>query len=648
MSGKSHVSWQPSHQESSLMTDFLTYLKVDHGLSFENYEKLHTWSTMNNSDFWNLFAKYCNINFAMPPKKTVTMADHIMDDEWFPGSTLNFAHHLLKRKDDQTAIIFREENGNRLKMSYKELYESVSQLSNFLRKSGIKKGDVIAAVMTNRPETVVAMLAASSIGAVWTSCSPDFGIEGIIDRIGQVKPKILFAVGGYQYGGKHFDLTENILSLSKKINSLNQIILVQESPLKEINAIPEIVNFEDCLLNDNDLQFESLPFNHPLFIMYSSGTTGKPKCIIHGAGGTLLQHLKEHRLHTNIKKNDRVFFFTTCGWMMWNWLVSALASEATIVLYEGSPFFPDPNHLWKIAEEEKINIFGVSPRYLSSLMKEKHEPRKHNDLSSIKTILSTGSPLLVDHFEYIEKSIKDNTQISSISGGTDIISCFALGNPNEPVYRGEIQSKGLGMAVKIFNASGEEVPTGEKGELVCTQSFPSMPIGFFNDTNNEKYKKSYFKKYNNVWAQGDYASFTDHDGLIIFGRSDATLNSGGIRIGTAEIYRQLEKFPNILESVVIDEEEDGDSFVSLFIILKENIELTEELIIKIKEEIKVNTSPKHVPKKITLVPDIPRTRSGKISELSVKAAINGNEIKNIEALANPNSIDFFKQLRIQN
>ena len=648
MSGKSHVSWQPSHQESSLMTDFLTYLKVDHGLSFENYEKLHTWSTMNNSDFWNLFAKYCNINFAMPPKKTVTMADHIMDDEWFPGSTLNFAHHLLKRKDDQTAIIFREENGNRLKMSYKELYESVSQLSSFLRKSGIKKGDVIAAVMTNRPETVVAMLAASSIGAVWTSCSSDFGIEGIIDRIGQVKPKILFTVGGYQYGGKHFDLTENILSLSKKINSLNQIILVQKSPLNEINAIPEIVNFEDCLLNDNDLQFESLPFNHPLFIMYSSGTTGKPKCIIHGAGGTLLQHLKEHRLHTNIKKNDRVFFFTTCGWMMWNWLVSALASEATIVLYEGSPFFPDPNHLWKIAEEEKINIFGVSPRYLSSLMKEKHEPRKHNDLSSIKTILSTGSPLLVDHFEYIEKSIKDNTQISSISGGTDIISCFALGNPNEPVYRGEIQSKGLGMAVKIFNASGEEVPTGEKGELVCTQSFPSMPIGFFNDTNNEKYKKSYFKKYNNVWAQGDYASFTDHDGLIIFGRSDATLNSGGIRIGTAEIYRQLEKFPNILESVVIDEEEDGDSFVSLFIILKENIELTEELIIKIKEEIKVNTSPKHVPKKITLVPDIPRTRSGKISELSVKAAINGNEIKNIEALANPNSIDFFKQLRIQN
>jgi len=648
MSGKSHVSWQPSHQESSLMTDFLTYLKVDHGLSFENYEKLHTWSTMNNSDFWNLFAKYCNINFAMPPKQTVTMADHILDDEWFPGSTLNFAHHLLKRKDDQTAIIFREENGNRLKMSYKELYESVSQLSNFLRKSGIKKGDVIAAVMTNRPETVVAMLAASSIGAVWTSCSPDFGIEGIIDRIGQVKPKILFTVGGYQYGGKHFDLTENILSLSKKINSLNQIILVQKSPLNEINAIPEIVNFEDCLLNDNDLQFESLPFNHPLFIMYSSGTTGKPKCIIHGAGGTLLQHLKEHRLHTNIKKNDRVFFFTTCGWMMWNWLVSALASEATIVLYEGSPFFPDPNHLWKIAEEEKINIFGVSPRYLSSLMKEKHEPKKHNDLSSIKTILSTGSPLLVDHFEYIEKSIKDNTQISSISGGTDIISCFALGNPNEPVYRGEIQSKGLGMAVKIFNASGEEVPTGEKGELVCTQSFPSMPIGFFNDTNNEKYKKSYFKKYNNVWAQGDYASFTDHDGLIIFGRSDATLNSGGIRIGTAEIYRQLEKFPNILESVVIDEEEDGDSFVSLFIILKENIELTEELIIKIKEEIKVNTSPRHVPKKITLVPDIPRTRSGKISELSVKAAINGNEIKNIEALANPNSIDFFKQLRIQN
>ena len=647
MFGQSHVSWQPSDQEISLMTDFLTYLKTHHGLSFDNYEQLHTWSTIHNTDFWNLFAKYSDVNFTTAPKKMLTSANHIMDDEWFPGSTLNFAYHLLKRRDDQTAIIFKEENGNRLDMSYRELYASVSKLSGFLKKSGIKKGDVIGAVMTNRPEAIIAMLATSSIGAVWTSCSPDFGIEGIIDRIGQVKPKILFAVDGYQYGGKHFDLTENILSLSKKINSLNQIILVRENPLKEINAMPEIVNFEDCLLNDHDLEFESLPFNHPLFIMYSSGTTGKPKCIIHGAGGTLLQHLKEHRLHTNIKKNDRIFFFTTCGWMMWNWLVSALASEATIVLYEGSPFFPDPNHLWRIAEEEKINIFGVNPRYLSALMKEKHKPKNHNDLSSIKTILSTGSPLLIDHFEYIEKNIKSNTQISSISGGTDIISCFALGNPNLPVYRGEIQSKGLGMAVKIFNASGEEAAIGEKGELVCTQSFPSMPIGFFDDLNNEKYKKSYFKKYNNVWAQGDYASFTDHGGLIIFGRSDATLNSGGIRIGTGEIYRQLEKFPNILESVVIDEEDNQDSFVSLFIILKENKQLTEELVKRIKEEIKANTTPRHVPKKITLVPDIPRTRSGKISELSVKAAINGNEIKNIEALANPQSLDFFRQLRIQ-
>ena len=647
MSGKSHVSWQPSDQEISLMSDFLSYLKMHHGLSFDNYEQLHTWSTIDNTDFWNLFAKYSDVNFTTLPKTTLISANHIMDDEWFPGSTLNFAYHLLKRRDDETAIIFKEENGNRLDMSYQELYASVSKLSGFLKKSGIKKGDVIGAVMTNRPETIVAMLATSSIGAIWTSCSPDFGIEGIIDRIGQVEPKILFAVDGYQYGGKYFDLTENILSLNKKIKSLNQIILVQENPLKEINAIPEIINFKDCLLNDHDLEFESLPFNHPLFIMYSSGTTGKPKCIIHGAGGTLLQHLKEHRLHTNIKKNDRIFFFTTCGWMMWNWLVSALASEATIILYEGSPFFPDPNHLWRIAEEEEINIFGVSPRYLSALMKEKHKPKNHNDLSSIKTILSTGSPLLIDHFEYIEKNIKSNTQISSISGGTDIISCFALGNPNLPVYRGEIQSKGLGMAVKIFNDSGEEAAIGSKGELVCTQSFPSMPIGFFNDLNNKKYKNSYFKKYNNVWAQGDYASFTDHGGLIIFGRSDATLNSGGIRIGTGEIYRQLEKFPNILESVVIDEEDNQDSFVSLFIILKENKQLTEELIKKIKEEIKANTTPRHVPKKITLVPDIPRTRSGKISELSVKAAINGNEIKNIEALANPQSLDFFRQLRIQ-
>tara|TARA_B110000438_G_scaffold300088_1_gene351676 strand:- start:15027 stop:16973 length:1947 start_codon:yes stop_codon:yes gene_type:complete len=648
MSEKSHLNWQPNNSESTLLTDFLCYLEKEKDLNFDDYEQLHSWSVNHYGDFWNSFAKYSNVTFTTKPTKIIETADHIMNYEWFPNSTLNFAYHLLHRTNNNPAIIYRDEEGKRLEMSHKELYSSVAKLTGFLIKKGIKKGDVIAAVMTNRPETVVAMLAASSIGAIWTSCSPDFGIEGIIDRIGQVKPKILFTTDGYQYGGKYFDLSDNIYSLEKKLDSLNQIILISDKSTTDIKKFPGATNYKDCLLDDHKLEFASLPFNHPLFIMYSSGTTGKPKCIIHGAGGTLLQHLKEHRLHVNLKKNDRLFFFTTCGWMMWNWLISALASEATIILYEGSPFFPNDNHLWQIAEDERINIFGVSPGYLSSLMNKKYTPIDYNNLSTIRTILSTGSPLLIDHFEYINQSIKKEVQISSISGGTDIISCFALGNPNQPVFKGEIQSKGLGMAVKIFDDSGKEVPKGVKGELVCTQPFPSMPIGFFNDPTNERYKKSYFNKYNNVWAHGDYATITKNNGLIIFGRSDATLNSGGIRIGTAEIYRQLERFPNIVESVVIDENDGNGSFVSLFVVLKKDESLTTKLITAIKKELKLKASPRHVPKKITSVPDIPRTRNGKISELSVKAAINGKEIKNMEALANPESLKFYRNITRQN
>ncbi|MDG2435307.1 MAG: acetoacetate--CoA ligase [Gammaproteobacteria bacterium] len=648
MSEQPHLNWQPNNQDTTLLSEFIYYLEKNKDLSFDDYEQLHSWSINQAEEFWSSFAKYSNINFTTAPITTLNKADHIMNDEWFSGASLNFAHHLLQRQDNQAAIIYRDETGKRMEMSHQELYSSVANLSGSLKEMGVKKGDVVAAVMTNRPETVVAMLATSSIGAIWTSCSPDFGTEGVIDRIGQVKPKILFTTDGYQYGGKHFDLTENILTLEKKLDSLNKIILIHEKESKEIGQLVNTINYEECLLEEHNLEFVSLPFNHPLFIMYSSGTTGKPKCIIHGAGGTLLQHLKEHRLHTNIRKNDRVFFFTTCGWMMWNWLISALASEATIILYEGSPLYPDTNHLWSIAEEEKINVFGISPGYLSSLMNQEHKPKNYNNLSAINTILSTGSPLLMDHFEYINNSVKDDVQISSISGGTDIISCFALGNANQPVYKGEIQSIGLGMAVKVFDDLGKEVKKDEKGELVCTQSFPSMPIGFFGDPKKEKYKDTYFDKYNNVWAHGDYATITKNNGLIIFGRSDTTLNAGGVRIGTAEIYRQLEKFPTILQSVVIDEIDGNNSFVSLFVVLKEGVFLTQDLINKIKKELKLKASPRHVPKKITSVPDIPKTRSGKISELSVKAAINGNVIKNIEALDNPHSLDFYRKIRKQN
>ena len=503
--------------------------------------------------------------------------------------------------------------------------------------------------MTNCPETIIAMLASSAIGAIWTSCSPDFGVDAIMDRIGQVKPKVLVAIDQYEYGGKTFNLMEKITAVSKNLENLSKVFIVHDLDTEiDYKSLENAVPFNDHLNHDEKLQFSALPFDHPLFIMYSSGTTGKPKCIVHSAGGTLIQHMKEHQLHLDLKPNDRLFFFTTCGWMMWNWLVSALASKATIILYEGSPFHPHNEFLWAVAEEEKINHFGISPRYITTMMKENIKPLEKYNLKSLQTILSTGSPLLSDHFQYIQDAIKSDVQISSISGGTDIISCFALGNPLLPVFDGEIQSIGLGMAVKVFNEAGQEALKEEKGELVCTQSFPSMPIEFFNDPDREKYKQSYFNKFENTWAHGDFATITENNGVIIFGRSDATLNSAGVRIGTAEIYRQTEKLPQILDAVVVETTRKSESTIILFVVLKKEEKLTHDLIEKIKYQLKTNASPRHIPKHIIQVDDIPRTISGKISELSVKAAIEGREIKNIDALANPDSLSIYRNLAKEN
>ena len=637
--------WNPSNNENYLISNFINYVEEKHQIEINNYAELHRWSIDHSSEFWLTFSKFTNLGLNDDISKVHIEDEHIYESNWFVDSKLNYAQRLLSKRDESIAIIYRDEAGNKQEISYSDLNSQVGSFIQTLKKLGIQKGDVVAAIMTNSPEAIIGMLASSAIGAVWTSCSPDFGVDAILDRIGQVQPKILIAIDQYQYAGKKYSMVEKIHAIKSKLIDLKAVFIVEyENNIGDEYFFSDSIKFKSCLDKKIDPEFTPLPFNHPLFIMYSSGTTGKPKCIVHSAGGTLIQLIKEHQLHADIKPGEKVFFFTTCGWMMWNWLVTALASEATIILYEGSPFYPSKNHLWDIAEQEKIHHFGISPRYISALSKEGVIPKNDFKLNSLRAILSTGSPLLPDHYKFIRQSIKSGIQISSISGGTDIISCFALSVPILPIFEGEIQCAGLGMDIHIFSSNGIEADIGKKGELVCSKPFPSMPIYFFNDKNKKKYKKSYFEKYNNVWAHGDFACMTKNNGLIIFGRSDATLNSGGVRIGTAEIYRQLESFDRITESVVIERKRSHDSEIVLFIILRKDDSLDQNLIKEIKNQLKNNASPRHVPNKIIAVKDIPRTISGKISELAVKAAIEGNHIKNIEALANPESLIIFNNI----
>jgi acetoacetyl-CoA synthetase len=564
---------------------------------------------------------------------------------WFTGARLNFAENLLRFADDRPALVFRNERGRQRAFSYRELRVEVAEVAEALRRHGIRPGDRIAGFLPNLPEAVIAMLGAASLGAIWSSCSPDFGATGVLDRFGQIRPRILVTADGYLYAGKRIDSMARVREVRQRIPEIERVVVVPYlDPRPDVFGIDGAVSWQEWLADCRGApeRFDRLPFDHPLYIMYSSGTTGLPKCMVHGAGGTLLQHLKELVLHTDLTRDDRIFYFTTCGWMMWNWLVSSLAVGATVVLYDGAPMSP-PSVLWDMVEQEGVTVFGTSAKYIALAEKEGLRPGATHDVSSLRAILSTGSPLAPAGFDYVYRDIKRDLHLASISGGTDIISCFALGNPIAPVYRGELQTRGLGMAVEVFDGSGRPVRGGD-GELVCTRPFPSMPVAFWNDPDGAKYRSAYFDHYPNVWRHGDWARLTEHDGLVITGRSDATLNPGGVRIGTAEIYRQVEQLPEVLESLVVGQEWDGDVRIVLFVRLRPDSALDEGLRDSIRRRIREHASPHHVPKRIVQVADIPRTISGKITELAVREILHGRPVTNQEALANPASLALFRDL----
>ena len=641
--------WQPSAEriKNSNLTDLMKRLKEKKGLDFNSYDELHKWSVDERADFWESVWEYGGIISSTPYDKVLVDGDKMPGAKWFTGARLNFAENLLRFRDGNEALVFKGENQDAIRISYSDLYNQVAKLAKSLREAGIKSGDRVAGFVPNMIETIVAMLAATSIGAIWSSCSPDFGIKGVLDRFGQIEPRILFTANGYSYNGKEFSSLEKISEILGSLPSIEKVIVIPYTEERaDISAIKNSVHYQDFLNKEDNLEieFEQLPFDHPLYIMYSSGTTGTPKCIVHGAGGTLIQHLKEHIFHVDLKREDRIYYFTTCGWMMWNWLVSALAVGATAILFDGSPFYPDGGATFKLAQDEKITVFGTSAKFFAADQQGGITPGKTYDLSSIKGICSTGSPLSAESFEFVYREVKEDVNLASISGGTDIISCFALGNPILPVYIEELQCCGLGMKVEAFDDFGKPV-FQEKGELVCTAAFPSMPIYFWNDPDNQKYHDAYFDKYDNIWCHGDYVMITETGGVIIYGRSDATLNPGGVRIGTAEIYRQIETIPEIKDSVVIGQDwEDSDVRVVLFVVLNDGVKLTPEFEKQIKTTIRKNTTPRHVPAKIIPVADIPYTISGKKVELAVKRMVHNLPITNRDALANPEALENFKDL----
>ena len=642
------ILWKPSKDQinSSQLEAFRLQVNSRFNLKIENYSELHSWSISNINDFWKAIWGFMAIKCSSNYNQVVDDENKMPGAKWFDGLLFNFAENLLRIKSDKAAIIFQSENADSKIISYNELYDEVEKVASTLRKIGIKNGDRIVGIMPNLPETVIAMLATTSIGAIWSSCSPDFGTQGILDRFTQINPKIIFASDGYFYKGKSFDSLNKLKDLLNHLPSVRKVIItpfVRENP--DISSINNSLVWNDFIdPKPNPIIFEQVPFDHPLYIMYSSGTTGKPKSIVHGAGGTLIQHLKELRLHTDININDTVFYFTTCGWMMWNWLVSNLAIGSTILLYDGSPFHPDRNSMWDMIDNYKVSHFGTSPKFLETCRDTKLSPIKTHSLKSLKSILSTGSPLVEECFEYVYKHIKKNIQLSSISGGTDIISCFALGNPILPVINGEIQCLGLGMDVAAFNKNGEDL-VNKKGELVCKKAFPSMPVYFWNDKNGKKFFDAYFNKFKNVWHHGDFIEINNYGGVKIFGRSDATLNPGGIRIGTAEIYRVVDRFDAVNDSLVIGQSINDDERVILFIIISNGYKFSNKLVHDIKKTIFKECSPRHVPEIILEAKDIPYTINGKKVEIAVKKVINGENVENKDALKNPEALDLFKNIR---
>lgn len=655
--------WEPTIEQVARanMTRFITAAREESGGRVFDYDTLYAWSIESPEAFWALAWKFSGViadrrsdgsewSQVLVGGDRMAPPDPELGPKWFVDARLNFAENLLRFDDDREALVSWTESGVRSRHTYAQLNREVGAFAAALRAAGVGVGDRVAGFMPNIAESVIAMLGTASIGAVWSSCSPDFGVGGVLDRFGQIEPKVLVTTDGYRYNNKPIKLGARVASIVEQLPSIKQVVVVPylaETPA--IGAVPRAILWRDFVFGfaSSPAVFARLPFDHPLYVMYSSGTTGLPKCMVHGAGGTLLQHLKELVLHCDLTREDRIFYFTTCGWMMWNWLASSLAVGATVVLYDGAPFIPHREVLWDLAQSERLTVFGTSAKWLALAEKYEQRPREVHDLGSLRSILSTGSPLSAPSFDYVYRDVKPDVRLSSISGGTDIISCFALGNPIGPVWRGELQTRGLGMKVEVFDGNGRPV-RGEAGELVCTMPFPSMPIRFWNDPDGAKYRAAYFDVYPNVWRHGDWSKLTEHEGLVIYGRSDATLNPGGVRIGTAEIYRQVEQLPEIMESIVVGQDlpggEAGDMRIVLFVKLAAGVSLSPELKNRIHDQIRANTSPHHVPKKIIAVADIPRTISGKITELAVREVIHGRPVKNVDALANPEALELFRDL----
>ena len=625
--------WRPS--SAAIADANLTRFAGRLGFAPPDYAPLHRYSIDHRDEFWQAVWDFCDV---VGERGTAVLhdGDQFPGSRWFPETRLNFAENLLRYRDDAVAIVSVLENGQRRTFTYRELAAATAAFRQTLLDLGVSPGDRVAGWLPNVPETVVAMLATASLGAVWSSCSPDFGVEGALDRFGQIEPMVLIACDGYEYGGKRFDVRDRAHDVQRAVGSIEHLLWVSL-----LGDVEDAVGTACREHPEAHLEFARLPFDHPLYVMYSSGTTGKPKCIVHGAGGTLLQHLKEHQLHVDLTRRDTLFFFTTCGWMMWNWLVSALATGCRVVLYDGSPFHPGPNALLDLAQNEQVTVFGVGAKYLSAIEKAGVRPRETHDLPALRSVLSTGSPLTHEGFRYVYREFKDDLALQSISGGTDLISCFALGCPWLPVHEGELQAKGLGMAVDVFDQAGQPMPSG-KGELVCTKSFPSAPVGFWDDPGDARYRDAYFAKHEGVWAHGDFAEFTANGGMIIHGRSDAVLNPGGVRIGTAEIYRLLEGIDGVVDYLAIGQEWEDDTRIVLFVVMRDGLDLDDGMRETIRYRIRRHASPRHVPAVIAAVPDVPRTLSGKVAELAVREVVHGREVRNTTALANPEVLDAFR------
>lgn len=637
--------WEPSPERAAAaqITAFMNKVNAESGAGADDYDSLWRWSVDNPEVFWSALWDFAGV---IGEKGTVTLADAaaMPGAKFFPEGKVNFAENLLRRTGSDDALVFWGEDQVKLRYSWDDVRDQVARLAAAMKADGVGPGDRVAAFMPNMPQTVIAMLAATSLGAVWSSCSPDFGVQGVLDRFGQIEPTVLVAVEGYYYATKTHDIRDKIRAVADQLPTLKRVVIVPYTdPDPDISGIGNAVMWNAYLGEGTApaLTFTPMPFNDPLYIMFSSGTTGVPKCIVHGIGGTLLQHLKEHKLQTDVRPGDRAFYFTTCGWMMWNWLISGLAAEATLLLYDGSPFHPHPDILFDYADAEGMTLFGTSAKYIDHLKKIGRSPRNTHRLDTVRAMTSTGSPLVPEGFDYVYAEIKSDIQLASISGGTDIVSCFVLGSPISPVWRGEIQKRGLAMAVEVWNDDGKPV-VGEKGELVCTRPFPCMPIYFWNDPDGAKFRAAYFEAWPGVWCHGDYVELTEHGGMIIYGRSDAVLNPGGVRIGTAEIYRQVEQMPEIMEGLVIGQDWDNDVRVVLFVRLAEGVTLDDALVKAIKTRIRTGCTPRHVPAKVLAVSDIPRTKSGKIVELAVRNVVHGRPVKNVEALANPEALDEYR------